>query len=142
MTSPSVADAATSQPLSVIVEYPCSNCPSAQRRTFPSIRGHNTRCHPDSPPLVIRNFVGTALNDEPITEDDLVAAFSLKSKVGVLRRIPKGARAQAARIYVQLIRNCITLNDLPSWHSLFTFSFKAFHIPKQDKKDRTKSLVA
>lgn len=66
----------------------------------------------------------------------------LKAKVGVLKRIPKGARALAAKAYIQLIRNCISKNNLSSWLKLFTFAFKAFHIPASKKKGIRQSLVS
>lgn len=68
----------------------------------------------------------------------------MKSKIGVLKRIPKGARTMAAKSFTQLIRNCIVFNDLSSWLNLEQFAYKALYIPRQDKKGKVenKSLVS
>lgn len=59
--------------------------------------------------------------------------FSLKSRIGVLKRIPKSARPLAAKTYVDLINKCIAINDLSSWENLLTFSYKVFHISPENK---------
>lgn len=81
-----------------------------------------------------------------MTEEDLRKVFDLKSKIGILKRISKGARSLAAIsfVFVQLIRNCIAFNDLFSWLNLALFAYKAFHIPRRDRKcdSEDKSLVS
>lgn len=129
------------------IRYSCSNCPADNVRSFNAVRSlriHNTRSHKDSPPLIIPNFTNATLCDANVSEDDLMKLFDLKSRVGVLKRIPKGARALAAKSFAQLIRNCIAFNDLASWLNLEQFAYKALHIPRQDKKDKgvNKSLVS
>lgn len=66
-----------------------------------------------------------------MSEDDFSKFFEFKSKFGVLKRIPKGARPQSAQSFVKLVRSCIASNDLTSWYNLFTFVFQAFHIPSR-----------
>ncbi|KAJ6639200.1 hypothetical protein Bhyg_11942, partial [Pseudolycoriella hygida] len=127
------------------LKFRCSNCTRNVPREFDSLRGlriHNTKCHPDSPPLIVPSLSGVSPSNVIVTENDFLKLFTLKFKVGILRRVPKGARPQAAKTYVQLIRNCIAFNDLSSWYQLFSFSYKAFHIPAQNKKDKARSLVA
>lgn len=135
------------QPHPTPINYLCSNCPADNVRSFNAVRSlriHNTRCHKGSPPLIIPNFTNVTLSDSNVSEDDLQKLFDLKSKIGVLKRIPKGARPMAAKSFAQLTRNCIAFNDLASWLNLEQFAYKAFHIPSQNKKDITehKSLVS
>lgn len=67
--------------------------------------------------------------------------FSLKSRIGVLKRIPKSARPLAAKTYTDLINKCIANKDLLSWENLLTFSYKAFHI-SSEHKSKKKSLAS
>lgn len=98
----------------------CQNCDINNPRFFNSLRGlriHNTKCHPNSRvPEVNFGAAGKILvsNDDNVSEEDFVRFFGLKARVGVLKRIPKGARALAAKTYIQLIRDCIHKNDLSS----------------------------
>lgn len=125
----------------VVIKYSCSNCPSDNVRSFNAVRSlriHNTRCHKDSPPLIIPNFTNLTFNDAALSEDDLRKIFDLKSSIGVLKRISKGARSLAAKSFTLLIRNCFAFNDLASWLNLEQFAYKSFHIPRQDKKCKQK----
>lgn len=106
------------------------------------MRIHNTKCHPNAPRIENVHFGDNFTPSDDVSEEDFLRFFDLKAKIGVLKRIPKGARFAAAKTYTQLIRNCIAKNDLHSWLNLFTFAFKAFHIPASKKKGEKQSLVA
>lgn len=110
----------------------CNICPVKDRKPFLSERGlniHKRKCHKDIENLNnIESLEGS--------EDNLREIFNLKSKIGVLKRIPKSARPLAAKLYIDLINKCIINNDFISWENLLPFSYKAFHISSKHKSKK------
>lgn len=62
----------------------------------------------------------------------------LKQNVRILKRIPKGARINAAYKLAEVMNNAANKNDTSSWEELLLFPFKAFKIPENNKKSLTK----
>ena len=58
----------------------------------------------------------------------------------VLKRIPKGARIQAATAFSQIVEDCIQHNNESSWGKLLLFAYKSFCAP--EKFERKKSTLA
>lgn len=117
----------------------CHFCPEVKKRPFNTAKGlkiHIKKCHPELKDDIIE--VETNID----IEDNLLSIFNLKSKIGVLKRIPKSARPLAAKTYADLANKCINDNDIASWGKLLTYSFKVCHIPAVNKNSKTKRSLA
>jgi len=62
---------------------------------------------------------------------------ALKSSVRVAKRIPKAARLAAASTFSKLIDNCIKLNDIESWESILSFTYKYLRLPIEQNQDKS-----
>lgn len=117
--------AGNAQCIPSVVKFTCTNCSGPNPKSFNSVRGlriHNTKCHPNAPaPRINTNGFGEIFvsDGDNVSEDDFLKLYEFKAKFGVLKRIPKGARPQAAQAYIRLVRACISANDLPSWFNSF-----------------------
>lgn len=99
--------------------FDCKYCPIKTPRCFNSLLGlriHMSKKHPKEYAQPNDSIIDDI---DKIEEINFNAIFELKSKVSILKRIPKGARRLAAKHYSDLIRNCIEFNDIKSWQKLF-----------------------
>lgn len=115
--------------------FPCEHCPADEPRSFKSIKGlniHIAKSHP---------FLKDTNHDNDI-ERVLENLSTLKTRVRLLKRIPKSARPLAAKKFNELARNCISKNDLNSWEDFLTFPYKCFQIPIKSKKTKQRSLAS
>jgi len=70
----------------------------------------------------------------------LDALLDHRQSTPVLKRIPKGARIQAAIVLSQIVENCIQHNNESSCGKLLLFAYKSFCAP--EKFERKKSTLA
>lgn len=124
--------AGNAQQVPIDHKFTCTNCSGPNPKSFNSVRGlriHNTKSHPNAPALRIdtNGFCEISVPaGDNVTEDDFLKIFEFKAKFGVLKRIPKGARPQAAQTYTRLVRSCILANDLSSWYDCLHLPLRPF----------------
>ena len=115
--------------------FHCEHCPANKPRSFKSLQGlhiHITKSH-----KILKE------TDHDIELDKVLENLStLKSRIRLLKRIPKSARPLAAKKFNELARKCISRNDLESWNDLLTFSYKCFQVPIKTKKSKQRSLAS
>lgn len=106
----------------------CHLCPANNRKKFKGQRGlkiHISKRHQTT------QSVPEATSETPKHFAEILS--NMKAKIRVLKRIPKGARFQAANRLSTLIDEClIDSQNIRNWHKLLSFSFIGFRLP--DKK--------
>lgn len=66
----------------------------------------------------------------------------MKSKIGVLKRIPKSARPLEVKVFTDIAKKCANDNNLLAWEQSLAFSFKVCHIPAECKNSNKKRSIA
>jgi hypothetical protein len=125
--------------------HSCEVC----KKHFGSLRGlhiHQTRIHhvrilTSAFTSYKQNFSNntltqTATNNTPPTRDSPIPLHTLLSRfkytTPLLKRIPRGARSCVASALASTISKCTSANDTSSWLELLTFSYKTFHVTRDN----------
>lgn len=102
------------------------------------VRAHSPRIDP-LPEIPTNNASAIASSSSsPSSLGKLLASLKMSSKL--VRRVPRGARACAARSLAECVARVVTENNRSSWERLLTFSYKNFHIP-HTKSNRSLSTI-
>ncbi|KAF2902177.1 hypothetical protein ILUMI_04009 [Ignelater luminosus] len=113
----------------------CPFCSPDYQKKFNGSKGlkmHVSRVHRD-------RFEELKLSSQTLNGNDFRKTIShLKCNIPVLKRIPKGARIQAARKLSSIIDSCVNNNDETWWEHLLVFAYVSLRVPS--RKSTTKSL--
>lgn len=96
-------------------------------KSFASQNGlkiHMAKCHKESPiDCNESNFV------------ELIQSY--KAGVKVIRRIPRGARISVATKLASLMNECVSINSVKAWESLFLFPYHVLNVRRTNSKQKS-----